>query len=240
MSPSELARDPIEEPDVQYIHESFQLVPGAIPEFTESFQERYLPLMSEGGARLVGLWEPVAISLPWSRAVTLWEIDGPAVYQQLVRTLHTKEEARLRDWQASLRGISSGGEGRLLEAPPEAPTLADLRARGVSLDVIVHETITTQPDRQVDYVTDVVQKWLPASEKLGRIWIGTYFTVWRNRQAFSLWALQDPGLPLPGGSVEEREVLEGPITREWMAGALRVREAYDDGIMYALPPTRSG
>ena len=128
---------------MQYIHESFQLVPGAIPEFTDSFRDRYLPLMTEGGARLVGIWEPVAISLPWSRAVMLWEIDGPAEYQGLVRWLHTKEERRLRDWQSSLRGISTGGEGRLLEAPEEAPSLAELKSRGVDLDVIVHETITT-------------------------------------------------------------------------------------------------
>ncbi len=225
---------------MQYIHESFHLVPGAVPAFSDSFRERYLPLMTIGGARLVGIWEAVAISLPWSRAVTLWEIDGPAQYQQLVRRLHTKAEPQLRDWQASLRDLCTGGEGRLLEGPPEAPTLANLQSRDVNLDVIVHETITTQPDRQVDYTRDVVSKWLPASEKLGRIWIGTYFTVWRNRQAFSLWALQDPALPLPGGSVEEREVLESDLTKAWMAGALRVREAYDDGIMYALPPTRSG
>ena len=89
-------------------------------------------------------------------------------------------------------------------------------------------------------MTDIVNKWLPAAEKLGRIWIGTYYTVWRNRQAFSLWALEDPALPLPGGNVEERAVMESEMVQDWMSGALRVREAYDDGIMYALPPTRSG
>jgi len=225
---------------LQYIHESFELVPGATPDFAECFGTRYLPLMSEGGARLVGLWESVALSLRWPRAIALWEVDGSLAYQQLIRRLHTQAEPEMRAWQAGLRGLCTGGEGRLLHVAPEAPSLAELKERGVGLDVVVHEHITTQPDRQIDYVTDVVQKWLPAAERLGRVWIGTYYTVWRNREAFSLWALDDPGLPLPGGDVEEREVMESEMVQEWMRGALRIREAYDDGILYALPPTRRG
>lgn len=213
-------------------------MPGATPDFAERFGAHYLPLMRAGGARLVGLWESVAISLPWPRAIALWEVDGSVAYQQLVRHLHTRAEDEMRAWQAGLRGLCTGGEGRLLHSAPEAPSLADLQARGVGLDVVVHEHITTQPDRQIDYVTDIVQKWLPAAERLGRIWIGTYYTVWRNREAFSLWALEDPARPLPGGDVEEREVMESEMVQEWMRGALGVREAYDDGILYALPPTR--
>ena len=225
---------------MQYIHEVFRLAPGATLEFAERFQSHYLPLMREGGARLVGIWETVAISLSWPRAIALWEVDGSEAYQRLLRGLHTHAEPELRAWQAGLRGICEGGEGRLLHVAPEAPSLADLEARGVNLDVVVHEHITTQPDRQIDYVTEIVEKWLPAAERLGRIWIGSYYTVWRNREAFSLWALEDPALPLPGGNVEEREVMESEMVQEWMRGALRVREAYDDGILYALPPTRRG
>ncbi len=223
---------------MQYIIEHFELTPGQTPAFAEGFRKSYLPLMSGEGARLVGLWETVAVSLYWPRAMALWEVDGPEEYQALVRRLYGDRLKALRDWQASLAGICTGGEGRLLAKAEAAPTLQDLSDRAVDLRVIVYERITAQTDQQMAYVTEIQRTWIPVAETLGRIWIGTYHTIWKNREAYSLWALEDPDNPLPRHGADERNVSQLEPVKEWMRLAPELRESYDDGIMIALPPTR--
>lgn len=223
-------------PPMQYVIEHFELTPSGAPGFAQRFQDQYLPLMSGEGARLVGLWEAVALSLYWPRAMALWEVDGREAYQHLVRQLYGERVEALRAWQAGLEGVCSGGEGRLLSGADGAPTLQELRDREVDLSVIVYERITAQPDRQMDYVGAIEENWLAAAESLGRIWIGTYHTIWKNREAYSLWALRDPANPLPGGSAHERDVIRSQPVQRWMRQALELREAYDDGIMHTLLP----
>jgi hypothetical protein len=222
---------------VLYLHETFNLRPGRTTAFTEEFAGQYLPLMSSLDARLVDLWETASMSLPWPAAIALWEVDDAVHAQRILRQTHDtsgSQRSAFRQWHDSLESVCTSGRGRILNPGGGVPTVADLRSRGVATTVCVHETITTHPDKQGEYVRNIENLWMPSARRLGRIWVGTYQTQWRNDEAISIWALEDPWTPFPGGTAEV-EVLKSPDVQEWLRLAGSFRAGFDDGIIVALP-----
>ena len=226
-----------------YIHEQVQLIPGRTADFVRVFEEIYQPLMENVGARLVAIWETVAISLPHAQAIALWEVDDQVHYSKVAAAQYTdrKYSPRFREWRDQQAGLIVGGTGRILSPAPSNPTLADLKAEGVNATVCVHEWLTTQPDKQFDYVEQIERLWVPYARRNGRQWIGTYSTQWKNFEAISIWALPKgfksygehytPKLSRAPSELDRQE-LEG-----WMQIAIALREKYDDGLMCALNPT---
>jgi hypothetical protein len=213
------------------------VIPGKLEEFVGLFEETYHPAMSKAGARLVALWETVAISLPWPRTIALWEVDNLKHYAALAKDQYGSGELTscFRAWREELGKVSAGGEGRILVPAAGGPTLKDLMKNGVSAEVCVHEILTTQPDRQRDYVDGIERLWMPYAVRNGRRWIGTYSTSWKNCEAVSIWALEKGWDTLaehysrdPTGDVE---------LKTWMSIAIALRERYEDGLLHALPPT---
>lgn len=210
------------------------MIAGQLDNFVDAFEQAYHPLMREAGARLVALWETVGISLPWPRTIALWELDNLKHYAALARAQYDRS-AGFRKWRAALGSMARGGEGRILVPAAHNPTLKDLRDAGVSAQLCVHEILTTQPDKQRDYVDGIERLWMPYAVRHGRRWIGTYSTSWKNHEAISIWALEKGWDTLaehysrdPTGDVE---------LKTWMQIAIALRERYDDGLLYALAPT---
>ena len=213
-----------------------QIVAGKLDEFVGMFEERYQPLMSKAGARLVALWETVALSLPWPQAIALWEVDDLKHYAAVARANYDGEMApRFREWRNAMGAVSTGGAGRILVPAAGGPTLADLKKNGVSAEVCVHEILTTQPDKQRDYVDGIEKLWMPYAVRNGRRWIGTYSTSWKNFEAVSIWALEDGWEGLAHHYT--RDVSRDVELKTWMQIAIALRERYDDGLLHALPPT---
>jgi hypothetical protein len=223
-----------------YLHETFTLIPGRAGQFAARFDEHYRALMERLDARLVDVWETTQMSLPWPAAIALWEVDDADHAQRILHAVYGGgERAAFRSWQEGLDEVCTGGRGRILNPGAGVPSLASLRARGVDTSVCVHETITTLPDHQGEYVRNIETLWMPSAHRLGRIWVGTYQTQWRNDEAISIWALEDPWRPFPGGT-HEAEVLRSPDVQEWIRIAGDFRAGFDDGIMVALPlPSRA-
>ena len=193
--------------------------------------------MREAGARLVALWETVGISLPWPRTIALWELDNLKHYAALAGAQYGGGAlgAGFRKWRGALGGLARNGEGRILVPAAGNPTLRALKESGVSAQVCVHEILTTQPDKQRDYVDGIEHLWMPYAVRNGRRWIGTYSTSWKNHEAVSIWALEKGWDTLaehysrdPSGDVE---------LKTWMQIAIALRERYDDGLLHALAPT---
>ncbi len=226
-----------------YIHEQTQIAPGKMDRFVDLFEQVYQPLMEELGARLVAMWETVAISLPWPQTIALWEVDDQVHYSKIAAAQYTdvKYAKRFRAWRNERETCVTGGTGRILAPAPHNPTLAELKADGIDATVCVHEWLTTQPDKQFDYVEQIDRLWVPYARRNGRKWIGTYSTQWKNFEAISIWALPK-GFTSYGEhytarysktpSPEDKADLEG-----WMQIAIALRERYDDGLMTALRPT---
>lgn len=224
-----------------YIHEQLELVMGRTDDYVERFQQQYQPLMEELGARLVGTWETVAISLPWPMAIILWEVDDMAHYARIANAQYRDAALtpRFREWRNGLGEVSRRGEGRILTPSSKTPTLADIQRQGFSLDVCVHEWITAQPDKEKDYAECIGTLWMPYAVQHGRHWIGTYTTNWKNHECISIWAL-DKGYDTMPENYEAPwfDLMEREGIKTWMSVAIALRERYDDGLMHALPPTR--
>ena len=223
-----------------YIHEQTDLLAGKTDEFVDLFEQRYLPLMRDLDARLVGTWETVAISLPWPMVITLWEVDDMAHYARVANAQY--RDARLaplfREWRRDLASVSRSGEGRILTPSKKTPTLADVEAEGFSLEVCVHEWITAQPDKEHDYAENIGTLWVPYAVQHGRHWVGTYTTNWKNHEAISIWALDNGYDTLPENYEKPWfDLLEREGIATWMSVAIALRERYDDGLMHALRPT---
>ena len=90
-----------------YIHEQTEIVAGKVDGFVDLFEGVYQPLMEGLGARLVGLWETVAISLPWPQAIALWELDDMAHYARVANGQYRSRELtpKFRDWRQQLASV---------------------------------------------------------------------------------------------------------------------------------------
>jgi hypothetical protein len=225
---------------VIYIHEQLELQPGKTDEFLSRFENDYEPLMVDLGARLVHVWETVAISLPWPMAIWMWEVDDIAHYAKVANAQY-RDRARtpkFREWRNATAGFATKGEGRILTPSKKTPTLADIEADGFSLDVCVHEWVTAQPDKEHDYAENIGRLWAPYAINHGRRWIGTYTTNWKNHECISIWALEKgydtmpENYEAPWFSLMEQEGIAA-----WMSVAIALRERYDDGLMHSLRPT---
>jgi hypothetical protein len=228
---------------VIYIHETTRIIPGRLERFVERFERAYLPDMQAVGARLVGIWETVAISLPSPQAIVLWEIDDLGHYSKVAKAQYQdpKYAPRFRAWRSEQGELSSGSVGRILMPAPGSPTLAQMRSEGIDASVCVHEWLVTQPDKQFDYAEQIARLWVPFAKRNGRRWIGTWTTQWKNFEALSIWAY-DEGFDAFGAHYQQK--LDKTPTEQdraelngWMAIAIALRERYDDGLIHALPPT---
>ena len=225
---------------VIYIHEQLELRPGKTDDFLERFEHDYEPLMVDLGARLVHVWETVAISLPWPMAIWMWEVDDIAHYAKVANAQYRDRSRtpKFRDWRNAVGEFATKGEGRILTPSKKTPTLADINAGGFSLDVCVHEWITAQPDKEHDYAENIGRLWAPYAINHGRRWIGTYTTNWKNHECISIWALEKgydtmpENYEAPWFSLMEQEGIAA-----WMSVAIALRERYDDGLMHSLRPT---
>ena len=223
-----------------YIHEQLELQPGKTDDFLARFENDYEPLMVDLGARLVHVWETVAISLPWPMAIWMWEVDDIAHYAKVANAQYRDRTRtpRFREWRNATAGFATKGEGRILTPSKKTPTLADIKADGFSLDVCVHEWVTAQPDKEHDYAENIGRLWAPYAINHGRRWIGTYTTNWKNHECISIWALEKgydtmpENYEAPWFSLMEQEGIAA-----WMSVAIALRERYDDGLMHSLRPT---
>jgi hypothetical protein len=214
-----------------YSLETYDLQWGQTHAFARAFEDVYRPLIEDRGGMLVGAWQATGLSRRWPSALLLWEFDEDDALQDLVIDLHAGVSPLVRTWEEHTSGIVAGAEGRLMKPSRNTPTRAQLLERNVDTSVIVHELIETQPDRANAYCEQIEEVWLPTAAALGRVWIGTYRTMWKNREAVSIWALEDPRRPF----APEDRALSG--LGQWTRTALSVRVGYDDGVYVTLDPS---
>jgi hypothetical protein len=218
-----------------YLHETLQLAPDRVDDFVPAFKESYLPNMLDLGARLVGVWETVTLVQRWPQVITLWEVDGLKAVGAVVKAQYGDRRARFADWRRAAGQICTGGQGRMLQPSSLTPTVAELRAASVSLEMCVHEWITTAQNRGEDYCRQLELRYAPAAAKLNRVLVGTYHEVWNNREVINLWALPDPWTIFPeAAGIRGATGPDDDDIHSWIVMSAGIREGFESGLIHQL------
>jgi hypothetical protein len=95
-------------------------------------------------------------------------------------------------WQEALK-TRTGGFDRLLGAAAGCPSLAELRAQGVSGSVFVHEISEVRPGAALDYLAAVRETRAPLLADHGHALVGLYEALLTDVEVVTIWATDPAG-----------------------------------------------
>ena len=217
-----------------YLHETIDVRPDRVDELAPRLAELYLPVMERAGARFVALWETVPICLPWPRFVALWEVDSIQAVSGVVRARYATEREGFARWRRALGEVATSVEGRMLTPSARTPSLADLRAGGPPLTMVVHEWITVRQNQGESYCKQLETRYAPYTSIFNRQFVGTYHEVWNNKEVINIWALPDAYTVFPGGEITANNVAASDEMESWIVMSVGLREAFHSGLLHQV------
>jgi len=87
----------------------------------------------------------------------------------------------------------TGGYDRLLGGAPGCPSLAELRANGVTGSVFVHEISEVRPGAALDYLASVREFRAPLLADHGHTLVGLYEVLLTDVEVVTIWATDAAG-----------------------------------------------
>src|ERR1700694_3669320 len=125
-----------------YLHEYVDIVGARAMRYMEHTAGFDTEAAAGRGIELVGTWYTMGSTGRWPQVVNLWECaDSWTGWRRLMEStnLHRTQNPALTTWWREAAQSRTGGFDRLLGAAPGCPSLAELRAGGVTGSVFVHE-----------------------------------------------------------------------------------------------------
>jgi hypothetical protein len=174
-----------------YLHEVVDIVgQGAVPYMahTVAFDAA---AAADGALALFGTWYVMGSTGRWPQVVNIWELRGGWQGWRALceRTnLRREQNAELDEWWEEAYRHRSGGFDRLLVAADGCPSLDDLRARGVTGTVFVHELSSVRPGEADAYLAAVRDEWAPARARDGHELVGLYRAAFDDTEVCTVWA----------------------------------------------------
>jgi hypothetical protein len=107
--------------------------------------------------------------------------------------LRRTQNPALNEWWQEALKTRSGGFDRLLGAAPGCPSLAELRAGGVSGSVFVHEISEVRPGAALDYLAAVRDERAPLLADHGHALVGLYEVLMGDTEVVTIWATDPAG-----------------------------------------------
>jgi hypothetical protein len=221
-----------------YLHEILDVKPGAMGEFLDGFEREYLPAAQRHGVALVACWETVFSQGEPPEAIALWELADWAHLGRLNEAQYPGGEgdAALRAWNQAIWQWVVKRHGKVLIPGPSSPTLAQLKERGVSAKMCVHETLKIVPGMQQAYLEAVDLQYYPrVREHSQRQMVGYFRTFWRNCENVSIWSLMDGWETLGLFANPGMSDFRLRQTQHWMNIALSLRTDWEERLLYAAP-----
>jgi hypothetical protein len=220
-----------------FLHEYVDIVgEGAMPYMahTAAFD---VDAAAGRGIGLVGTWYTMGSTGRWPQVVNLWEcVDGWAGWRRLMESTNlrrTENPALARWWREALE-TRTGGFDRLLGAAPGCPSLADLRADGVSGSVFLHELSQVRPGAALDYLAAVREEWQPVLADHGHALVGLYEVLLTDVEVLTIWATDPAGHEALGRAGDEGS--DDRIPR-WRARARQFLTRWREELMTPYPGT---
>jgi hypothetical protein len=143
------------------------------------------------GLTLLGTWEVVGATGRWPQVVNVWElVDGWEGWRRLVRHTNVRkaDNVALAVWWDEALQWRSGGVDRLCAGAPGCPSLAELRARGVTGELFVHEFSNVHPGAAQEYLRVVERQRRPMMEDHGHRLVGLYEVLFTDVEVVTVWA----------------------------------------------------
>jgi len=128
--------------------------------------------------------------------VNLWEcVDGWSGWRRLMEAtnLRRTQNPELVEWWQEALKTRTGGFDRLLGAAPGCPSLADLRADGVTGSVFVHEISEVRAGDALNYLALVRELRVPLLADHGHRLVGLYEVLLSDVEVVTIWATDPAG-----------------------------------------------
>jgi hypothetical protein len=128
--------------------------------------------------------------------VNLWEcVDGWSGWRRLMEAtnLRRTQNPELVEWWQEALKTRTGGFDRLLGAAPGCPSLAELRAQGVTGSVFVHEISEVRPGAASAYLAAVRESRAPLLADHGHALVGMYEGLLTDVEVVTIWATDPAG-----------------------------------------------
>lgn len=224
-----------------FLHEKTRLRAGTMERFVSEFSAHYQPALEAEGAQLYGIWESSPINGHWPEVTTIWAIDSYKHLSRIGTARHLDPETRKRfaQWNGLLGELGGTGEGRLTFGNPGIKTVEEHRAAGLQTTLVIEEVMATKPGKQTAYVEELEYLYVPWSEETGKIWVGSFTTIFRYNEVIHLWALEG-GWDGFGKYYPSWGDKPDPRIRAWMNVAPALRDGWEDSFLQALPPNPLG
>jgi hypothetical protein len=178
-----------------FLHELVEAVPGRTEDYLDGVAEYHGRATQRLGRKdaVVGLWSAVEATGPWPLAVNLWRWG---TWQDAAANLGRQFEAGAQDpelkrWWLANTDLRSGGFDRLLESASHSPDVAELRERGVTGELFVHQIARVRPGAVDDYLGAFGEEAVPAAASVGAVLVGAYRVCMRGDEALTLFALRE-------------------------------------------------
>ena len=174
-----------------YLHELIDIVGEGAMRYMELTAARGAGDASGGTLELVGTWYTMGSTGRWPQVVNLWEcVAGWDGWRALMARTNLRRTTtpELEEWWAEALVNRSGGFDRLMAGAPGSPTIADLRASGVTGSVFVHELSRCKPGAALDYLAAVREEWAPIAAEYGHIPVGLYEVLLTDTEVMTIWA----------------------------------------------------
>lgn len=204
--------------------------------FSRAFSDVYQPLMERLGARLFGHWQANPFNSHWPEVTTIWEIDGYGHFGEIsaARFAAGENGDAFKEWDRLLGGLGAHGEGRLCYANSSIKLVEQLKAQKFDASVCIQEFMTAKPGRQEDYLEQLEYAYVPWSERTGKLWLGSFITIFRNQEVIHYWAVEGGWTGFGKWFPSWKGDIPADI-KSWMRLAPALRESWDDSFLAALP-----
>jgi hypothetical protein len=179
-----------------YLHELIDIVGEGAMRYMAHTVGFNADAASDRGLALVGTWYTMGSTGRWPQVVNLWEsVDGWAGWRRLMEATNlrrTRNPELVTWWQEALE-TRTGGFDRLLGAAPGCPSLAELRAGGVTGSVFVHEISEVRAGAALEYLAAVRESRAPLLAEHGHTLVGLYEVLLTDVEVVTVWATDPAG-----------------------------------------------
>jgi hypothetical protein len=179
-----------------YLHELIDIVGEGAMRYMAHTVGFNADAAADQGLALVGTWYTMGSTGRWPQVVNLWEsVDGWAGWRRLMEAtnLRRTQNPELVEWWQEALKTRTGGFDRLLGAAPGCPSLADLRAGGVTGSVFVHEISEVRPGAALDYLAAVRESRALLLADHGHALVGLYEVLLTDVEVVTIWATDPAG-----------------------------------------------